>query len=346
VRRAGSVEVTGAGPVPLSPGMRTGVDRGTRAAVGTAAQAVAGSPRLWLLGIVAFAVRGGLVLLTLPILTIPSPVLLSILFRDEIGTAGPTPELQATAVALAIATALGVLVAIMVSAWCDLLAFEAVTRDDATLDLRLGRPPRPFGAARTSVLLWLAAIQAAAVLPLLLLVMVMVGRLEGAVTSEVQSPSDLSTPLILRVVVDMGGFLVVGLVLVAILEVLVSLASRRLLAARAGLLPDGPGERTESRLAIAGALRLVRRPVRELGMALVSWGVAMVTAVTAAASVTLAWAATRPGLQALALSGDTGRLATAPVALALLCAIWLAVLCLCGLATALRTAMWTMDALR
>jgi hypothetical protein len=335
-----------AGSMPLTPGMRTSSERGTRAAVGTAAQAVAGSPRLWLLGIVAFAVRGGLVLLTLPILTVPSAVLLSILFRDEIGTSGPTPELQVTAVAFAIATALGVLVAIMVSAWCDLLAFEAVTRDDVTLDLRLGRQPRPYGAARTSILLWLAAIQAAAVLPLLLLAMAVVGSLEGAVTSQVQRPTDLSTPLILRVAGDLGGYLVVGLVLVAILEVLVSLASRRMLAARAGLLPDGPGERTEARLAVAGALRLVRRPLRELGVVLVSWATALLTALAAAASVTLAWAITRPGLQALALSGDTARLATAPVALALMGAIWLAVLCLCGLATAFRTALWTMDALR
>lgn len=332
--------------MPLSPGMRTGAGRGVASAMGTAAEAVAGAPRLWLLGIVAFVVRGGLVLLTLPILTIPSPVLLSILFRDEIGTAGPSPALQATAVTLAIVTALGVLVAIVVSAWCDLLAFEAVTRDDVTLDLRLGRPARPFGAARTSVLLWLAAIQAAAMLPVLLLVMVIVGGLQGAVTTEVQSPSDLGTPLILRVATDLGGFLAAGLVLVAILEVLVSLASRRLLVARAGLLPDGRGERTETRLALAGALRLVRRPSRELGVALVSWTVALLAAVAGVASVTLAWAVTRPGLQALALSGDTARLATAPVALALLCAVWLAVLCLCGLATAFRTALWTMDALR
>lgn len=338
--------MTGAGPVPLAPGMRTTAGRGPRAAIGTAAEAVAGSPRLWLLGIVAFAVRGGLVLLTLPILTLPSPVLLSILFRDELGTAGPTPALQTTALVFAVATALGVLAAIIVSAWCDLVAFETVTRDEVTSDLRLGRRARPFGAARTSVLLWLAAIQAAAILPLLVLVMVVVGNLEATVTGQVQRPTDLATPLVLRVVGDLGGYLVVGLAMVAVLEVLVSLASRRLLAARAGLLPDGPGERTETGLAVAGALRLVRRPLRELGVALVSWAVAVLAAVAGVAGVSVAWAATRPGLQALAASGDTARLAAAPVALGMLCAVWLAVLCLCGLATAFRTALWTMDTLR
>lgn len=314
--------------------------------MGAAAQAVAGSPRLWLLGVVAFAIRGGLVLLTLPILTIPSPVLLSTLFREEIGTAGPLPGLQVTAIALAIGTAVGILVAIMVSAWCDLLAFEAVSRDDATLDLRLGRAPHSFGRERTSMLLWLAAIQAAAMLPLLVLLTVIVGSLQGAVTHQVQRPTDLATPLLLRVMGDLSGYLVAALALVAILEVLVSLASRRLLVARAGLLPRGPGERTETRLAVTGALRLVRQPARVLGMALVSWVVALATVITGVASVMLAWTATRPGLQALAASGDTARLASVPVALALLCAVWFAVLCLCGLASAFRTALWTTDTLR
>jgi hypothetical protein len=243
-------------------------------------------------------------------------------------------------------TALCVLVAILVSAWCELLAFEAVTRDDATLDLRLGRPARPFGRDRTSILLWLAAIQAAAMLPLLALVMVVVGTLESTVTTQVQRPTDLSTPLLLRVVGDLGSFIVLGLVLVGVLEVIVSLATRRLLAARAGLLPDGSGERTETRLAVAGALRLVRRPVRVVPVALVSWGAALGTIVAGVTSVTLAWTAIRPGLQALAVSGDPVRLASAPVAVAMLCTVWLAVLCLCGLATAVRTALWTADALR
>ncbi len=338
--------MAGIGPMPLAPGMRTGAGRSWRSAIGAAGQAVAGSPRLWLLGIVGFSVRGGLLLLTLPILTIPSPVLLSTLFREGIGTAGPSSAFQATAVVLALVTAVCVLVGIVVSAWCDLLAFEEVTRDDATLDLRLGRAARPFGRERMSILLWLAAIQAAAMLPLLGLVMVGVRELQGTVISQVQQPSDLSTPLLLRVLGDLGGFVVVGLVLIGILEVLVSLASRRLLVARAGLLPNGPGERTETRLAVAGALRLVRQPLRVIPVALVSWGVASAAVIAGISSVTLAWTAIRPGLQALVVSGDPVRLASAPVAVAMLCTVWLAILCLCGLATAFRTALWTMDTLR
>jgi hypothetical protein len=315
--------------------------------VAAAAQAVGASPSLWLLGIVAFAVRGGLLLLTLPILSIPSPVLLSILFRDDIGTAGPGPGLQATAIGFALLTAVAMLLAIVVSAWCDLRAFETATRDEASFELRLGRQPRPWPEAeRRSILMWLAAIQAAGMIPVLLLVMGVVGSLEGTVTSEVQRPADLGTPLVLRVVGDLGGYIVAFVVLVALVEVVVSLAERRLLTAKAGLLPHGTGERTETRIALAGALRLVRHPVRELGVALISWAVAATAVVVGVGSVTLAWSATRPGLQALALSGDATRLAAAPIALALLSAVWIAALCLCGMASAFRTALWTMDSLR
>ena len=68
----------------VTPGMRTDSGRDAGAVVGTAAAVVVADPVLWLLGIVGFGVRGGLVLLTLPVLTIPSPVLLSILFRNEL----------------------------------------------------------------------------------------------------------------------------------------------------------------------------------------------------------------------------------------------------------------------
>src|SRR6185436_11280537 len=113
---------------------------------------------------------------------------------------------------------------------------------------------------------------------------------------------------------DLGGYVVVGIVLIGVLEVIVSLASRRLLVARAGLLPDGPGERTETRLAVAGASRLVRHPFRVLRVALVSWSVALGTLLVGAVSVTLAWTAIRPGLQALVVSSDPARLVGAPIA--------------------------------
>src|SRR4029078_4877982 len=79
-----------------------------------------------------------------------------------------------------------------------------------------------------------------------------------------------------------------------------------------GLLPDGPGERTETRLAVAGATRLVRHPLRGLRVALVSWSVALGALLVGSVSVTLAWAAIRPGLQALVVSSDPVRLAGAP----------------------------------
>ncbi len=80
---------------PVAPGMRTDSGRGRRrcrrhGGLGRRRR----DPGLWLLGLVGFGARGGLVLLTLPVLTIPSPVLLSILFRDEIGHGGHDGQLR------------------------------------------------------------------------------------------------------------------------------------------------------------------------------------------------------------------------------------------------------------
>ena len=166
-------------------------------------------------------------------------------------------------------------------------------------------------------------------------------------TTQVQQPTDLATPLPLRVLGDLGGYLVVGVVLIGVLEVLVSLASRRLLVARAGLLPDGPGERTESRLAVAGALRLVRHPFRVIPVAAVSWGVALGAMLAGAASVTPRMDGhppEPPGPRGLRATWSGWR--APPWRSRSLCTVWLAVLCLCGLATAFRTALWTMDTLR
>jgi hypothetical protein len=173
-----------------------------------------------------------------------------------------------------------------------------------------------------------------------------VGRLEGLVTTELERPSDLDVPLFGRLIRDSTVPVVGVLLVVAIIEVLVSLASRRLIMARLGLLPDGAGEATEGKQALGGALRAVRQPLRVAGVAVVSWLTAIVAIVVAVGGLSLAWSATRAGLLSLGRPGDIGALLGALIAAALLSAAWIGALCLCGLASAFRSALWTMDTLR
>ncbi len=332
---------------PLAPGMRTDSGRSAGAIVGTAAAVVAGDPVLWLLGIVGFGVRGGLVLLTLPVLTIPSPVLLSIVFRGQLDTAGTNASFDVLAVVAAAITGAIALLAILVSAWAELNAVERCAADPRSVTLRLGRSPRPLAAGeRRSVLLWVAAIQATGLVPILLLVLLFVGRLTGVVSNELQQPGDLATPLLVRIVRDATPALAGMLLLIALIEVLVSLASRRLILARLGLLPDGPGEPTEGRLAIHGASRLGRQPLRVGAVAALSWLTALVTILVAVGGLTLAWDLTRQGLLSLGDTGDLGAMLGASILAALLSAVWIGAFCMCGLASAFRGSLWTMDTLR
>ncbi|MCY7418042.1 MAG: hypothetical protein LH650_06020 [Chloroflexi bacterium] len=332
---------------PVTPGMRTDSGRGTGAVVSTAAAVVAADPALWLLGIVGFGVRGGLILLTLPVLTIPSPVLLSILFRNELNTSGTSASFDVLAAAAAALTGIVALLAILISAWAELHSIERCVASPLSGTLRLGRPARRLEPReRSSVLLWVAAVQAAGLMPILLLTFLLVGRIGRLVATELQTPSDLAMPLIARVARDIAPTLLGVLLIVAVIEVLVSVASRRLVIARLGLLPDGAGERTEGRLAIHGALRGVRQPLRVAGVAAMSWATAAVAILVAVGSLSLAWGATRQGLAALGRSGDMGAMLGALIMACLLSVVWIGALCLCGLASAFRGSLWTMDTLR
>jgi hypothetical protein len=332
---------------PVAPGMRTDSGRGPAAVIGTAAEIVISDPGLWLLGLVGFGARGGLVLLTLPVLTIPSPVLLSILFRSELGTSGTTASFDTLALVAATLTGVVVLAAILISAWAELNAVERSVLDRHTTTLRLGRPARPLAPReRSGLLLWVAAIQAAGLLPILVLVLILVVRLSGVVTSELERPTDMDLPLFGRLIRDSTVPLAGMLLVVAVVEVLVSLASRRLIVARLALLPDGAGETTEGRLALGGVLRAVRQPLRVAGIAVVSWMTALAAIVVAVVGLSLAWGATRSGLLELGRAADLAALAGASFATFLLSAVWIGALCLCGLASAFRSALWTMDTLR
>ena len=332
---------------PLTPGMRTDSGRGAAAVVSTAAAVVAADPVLWLLGIVGFGARGGLVLLTLPVLTIPSPVLLSIVFRDQLGTSGLNSSFDVLAIIAAAVTGIIALLAILVSAWAELNAVERCAAEPHSEALRLGRSPRQLAASeRRSLLLWVAAVQATGLVPILVLMLLFVGRLTGVVSNELQQPSDLETPLIVRIVRDATPALVGLLLLIAVIEVLVSLASRRLIVARLGLLPDGAGEPTEGRLAVHGALRLGRQPLRVAGVAALSWLTALVAIVVAVGGLTLAWGLTRQGLLSLGHTSDLGAMLGALITACLLSAVWIGAFCVCGLASAFRSSLWTMDTLR
>ncbi len=107
-----------------------------------------------------------------------------------------------------------------------------------------------------------------------------------------------------------------------------------------------PASDPKRRLAISGALRLIRQPLRVAGVAMLSWLVALAAFAVAIACLVLTWDATRQGLVMLGRPHDPAGLVGALITVGLLTGVWLVALSLCGLASAFRSTLWTMDTLR
>ncbi|MDQ3937451.1 MAG: hypothetical protein M3253_02080, partial [Chloroflexota bacterium] len=83
-------------------GLRTAPRASWRSALGSALAVVAGQPSLWLLGALGFAGRGGVLLLAIPMLVLPTPIELRILVGSNLGSGGFSPGFY---VVLAVAAA-------------------------------------------------------------------------------------------------------------------------------------------------------------------------------------------------------------------------------------------------
>ena len=329
----------------LAPGVTTLPLRGWRAGVTTAFVVTLGRPSLWLLGSLGFAARGGFLLLALPIITIPSPVVLSVIFRGRFAATGISSELELVVALLVAGLLLG---GLLLAALADVAAFERLIGDPESGELRAGVDARPLerGEGRRLVLT-LAGIQALALLPAAIVSLGLYQGLTSLVISEVQAPSSLETPLVLRVLEAARDPLLAFALLLLLADTLYALASRAVLAwhFRVGL-PGRPRPSGAAAAAIHGAERLVVRPLRTLATGALAWSVSLVVLLPIVWASSVAWDGVRGAYLAPGgLSEPTTLLLVFLVSLAF-AAIWVAGSILAGFASALRAALWSAEALR
>ncbi|CAN5519963.1 hypothetical protein BH20CHL6_BH20CHL6_16260 [soil metagenome] len=329
----------------LVPGMTTLPLRGWRAGVTTAFALTLGRPSLWLLGSLGFAARGGFLLLALPIITIPSPAVLSVIFRGQFAVTGISPEREA-AVALLVG---GLLVSgLLLAAYADVAAFERLIGDPESGELRAGVEARPLerGEGRRLALA-LAGIQALALAPAVIVALGLYQGLAGLVLSEVQAPSSLATPLVLRVLQAARDPLLAFALLLVLADVLYALASRAVLAwqFRIGLL-GRPRPAGLLAAAMHGAERLIVRPLRSMATVLLAWSVSLVVLAPIVWASSVAWDWLRGAFLSPAGWSEQTTLIPALLASLALAAIWVAGAILAGFASSVRAALWSVDALR
>jgi hypothetical protein len=304
-------------PVTASPGPSWG------SAMLVAVLGALARPSTWPVALAGFLVRGGIVVLAVPIVVLPStigvanaiaPTLTPFVFGQ------PSPAFV-TLVGLVIAGLTGwVIVGGLAGAWADLWLVRAAAADE---DLEVGLVDRPGAVWRA------LAVRLLAHVPLAIALAWGATRIVDAAYRELILPDELTTPIVLRVLRDVPDAVaaVVGTWLFG--ETAGGLAQRRLWTSGAS---------------IAGALswamaRFVRRPVTTLGtLALTTTGVGFGVLFPALVAG-IAWHRLRIVL-------DVDGAAELGVALAVFVGLWLSALVLSGAVTAWRSFAWTAEGFR
>jgi hypothetical protein len=303
-----------------------------RAMAGASVAALA-RPRLWVFALVAFLARGGLVVLAIPMLVLPTFVGISnTVGPTSVTAAGPTSRLVAM-----VAAWVGIaLVAIVTGTIAAAAAEVALHRAAATPREGSGAVHGTLDDAPTTLRPTRVMVRRLASVRLLLLVPVAVA-LAAAVPAWVQVgyqelvlPSNLGVPFPVRVIAGapIGGVLVVATWLVA--EVLGGIAARRIVL-------DG----SSTVGSLWGAVRdVARAPASAALTTALAIGGTLLVSVPVVVMVGAAWDHARV---ALVDGWDPAGVLVATFALV---AAWAGCLVVAGIAAAWRSALWTAELAR
>jgi hypothetical protein len=276
-------------------------------------------PGIVALTLAAWLVRGGIALLVLPIVTLPSTVDITAFFGpNAITPAGPSAWLV-----LVVSVLLGSAALWLVAGWLASAAFElAAIQAAATSARRVG--------AGDVVRAW--AIRIVCLAPLVVVLAIAGGAIGRAAYDELILPGDLATPLLLRVVLRVPGFAAAVAAAWLAGELIGGLAIRSV-----ALRGDGVAQ------ALGGSIELIVRHPLSVGSALA--GMLASTVATIGAALLLLVAARGADLGG-GLTGAFG--STSPVdrridllLIVLLAAAWLAAILLVGIGAAVRSVAWT-----
>jgi hypothetical protein len=334
---------------PASGGVAaTSPASGLRAILEASGSTVRSDPQLWLLGALSFCVRGGVVLLLLPILWVPTPVLLSVFLAPYLTSSGLSAE-AIPALAISGIVAIGLVCgAVVIAAFTDLAAYERVVASGTTRVVRGGRESQLVDRrGRTSAGIGLICLSLIGLVPILAALIPLAVRVSAVATSELEFPTQLETPFAITVLERVAPGILLLLAIVLVVDLLVTLGSRELLAARYGFRPGAASLGPLSALTL-GAGRLLRLPLRTLGVWLLAWAITLVAVAAVIVALTLSWDLVREVLFSGVDDSPSGALWAISirfVAVALFGAIWVGGVTLCGIASSLRGALWTVQSL-
>lgn len=332
----------------LGPGAETGRRGGLPTSLATALAVVLSDPALWLLGAVGFLARGGWLVLMLPIWALPSPVAVTTLLgADVLGTGRVSPQLVALLAAGLAVIATAVVAGAVAAAAVDVAAFEHFVRDPETLELRHGREARVLSRAeRIRLVLRLVALLGLLLLPAAAALVATALRMVQAAYQEFLLPGSLDVPLALRILGSSSAHVFVLVLCLLGADLLASVVSRQLLAARFGLGGRAGGrKRMPGRSLRAALAALLARTTRTAATAMLAWLVTLGLLVPGLGGVLLGWAAVRSAFLGPDLLRDLQGAVAAALVAVLFVALWGGALLLAGFASAVRAAVWNAESM-
>jgi hypothetical protein len=282
----------------------------------------ASSPATWPLALATFLLRGGIVVLGLPILVLPTPVGLADVFAPTL-TALAFGSISAEVYVFGGAAAAGLVVWLVVGGWVA-AALEAEGARMVGLDEGV-HAPRPRPLARSHVAGRILAARLVALVPLGIALALGSVRIVLVTYRELTNPLDVSTPLVMRVLRESPEVVAAVIVTWILGEAVGGIAARRIVLA-------GNGVAAALRFAIATSIRHPGSTLVRFGLPAIVLLVVLLASIVAAGS---AWSA----VGGVLVSGSDPRAGLALVAL--LVVVWLVGLLVTGLVCAWRAAIWT-----
>jgi hypothetical protein len=319
--------------VLAAPGVRTVAQRGWRRRIWSAIGIVEAHPRLWLYGVLGFALRGGVLLLTLPIIALPTQVEVRGILGNNLGSTGFSDAFWGLVAVAAIATTVVVSVIVLMLAALELAAFE-----------RLAGRLAP-ATDRRRVLLRLFAVQLLTVSALAACAIPLAFAIGQVAYTEIVRPTS-GASIYGRVLGGVTQPLLLFGVAVVVIEILSALTTRELLVRSAHGGAPGSSARLWLLPVLAAAIsRMFRSPIRTVGTAAIGWAVTAATLLPAAWAIGIAWMPVRGAfLQSLSFADVGDDIGMLLVAIGLAGVFVLGML-VTGLGSAVRSALLSLERL-
>jgi hypothetical protein len=289
------------------------------------------TPATWPLALAAFLLRGGIVIVVVPIVVLPTPVGLGNVLAPAIGSIA-FGSISTGLVAMSVALALAVVAWIALGGWlAAALEAEAAWMIARDRDVRAVASPaagatgprRTSGTPSAATRILIARLIAD--IPLAVVLAAGTVRVVLVTYRELTSPLDTSAPIVLRVLRATPEVIAAVVIAWTLGEILGAIAARRIALAGDGLRP-----------ALRGALAaFVRQPVAAVVRFWLPTAVLLATAIPCGMGAGWAWSAVGS-----ALDGTPGPVGVLVVT-GTFVAIWIVGLIVVGVVCAWRGAVWT-----